>query len=98
MKDYIAKSKGKGGVLGRVLHYVIRYEVQGRGSIHAHIILWLHPDDVNNVSDEIVAVIPAEFDELTGQFVEPTNAEQRGLSTTVQRKNMHRCGEVCGKQ
>ena len=99
MNTYIAKNKG--GLLGRVIHYVIRYEVQARGSIHAHIILWLHPEDVESVTSEIRAVVPAEFvkdDETdphsSGHFVEPLGAEQRKLSLLVQRKQMHRCGEV----
>ena len=48
MNTYIAKSKG--GLHGRVTHYVVRYEVQSRGSVHAHIILWLHPADVETVT------------------------------------------------
>ena len=98
MNTYIAKNKG--GLLGRVIHYVIRYEVQARGSIHAHIILWLHPDDVERVSSEIVAVVPAELavessDPCSSEtFVEPLGAEQKLLFRLVRRKQMHRCGEV----
>jgi len=29
------------GILGKVKEYVIRYELQHHGSIHAHIILWV---------------------------------------------------------
>jgi hypothetical protein len=99
MNTYIAKNKG--GLLGRVTHYVIRYEVQARGSIHAHIILWLHPDDVETVTSEIVAVVPAKFvqeDETNpqsaGAFVDPSDERQLRLFHLVRRKQMHRCGEV----
>ena len=32
---------------------MILLQVQGRGSLHAHIILWLHPEDVDSVASEI---------------------------------------------
>ena len=99
MSKYITNAKG--GLLGRVTHYVIRYEVQQRGSLHAHIILWLHPEDVSRVSAEIVANVPAEFVPLdptdqrsTGEFRTPTCPEQAQLSEIVQRKQLHRCGDV----
>lgn len=30
------------GLLGRIEHHAIRYEIQKRGSLHAHLILWVH--------------------------------------------------------
>ena len=35
------------GILGTVSHIFIRYEVQGRGCLHAHIMLWIQPGDVD---------------------------------------------------
>lgn len=55
--------EAQAGLLGRVQHYLVRYEVQARGSLHAHIILWLHPDDVAAVSREIIAYVPAHWDD-----------------------------------
>ena len=46
----IPKSSEQGGICGRVQHYVVRYECQGRGSLHAHIMLWIHPADVDDIS------------------------------------------------
>ena len=56
MKDHILAADG---VLGRVTNHVTRLEFQGRGSVHAHIVLWLHEDDVERVGDEIMAYVPA---------------------------------------
>jgi hypothetical protein len=55
----------KGGLLGRVLHWVVRYEVQARGSLHVHVLLWLHADDVDRVTNEICACIPGTVDEAS---------------------------------
>lgn len=44
--------------LGKVNHYVIRYEVQNRGSLHAHIMVWVQEEDIEWISNEIDAHIP----------------------------------------
>jgi hypothetical protein len=72
-------------------YYVIRYEEQGRGSLHAHIILWLDPSDIERVTNEICAVIPAEFNEATGEFIPPSDPESFALFHLVHRKNQHSC-------
>ena len=41
------------GILGTVSHIFIIYEVQGRGSLHAHIMLWIQPNDVDDVCMKI---------------------------------------------
>ncbi|GAX85815.1 hypothetical protein CEUSTIGMA_g13230.t1 [Chlamydomonas eustigma] len=41
------------GVLGRVKDYLIRYEVQDRGYVHAHVIFWLHDEDVEAACSKI---------------------------------------------
>jgi hypothetical protein len=50
-------------LLGIVKEYVIHYEIQQRGSLHAHIILWVVKNDIENITNEIIAFIPATFDE-----------------------------------
>jgi hypothetical protein len=89
MEDYILGKKG--GKLGRVMHHVVRYEVQGRGSLHAHIVLWLHPDDVQPVSSEITACVPAEWDPSTRQFLPPGDPKTKQLLDLVLRKQIHKC-------
>ncbi|WPT10825.1 ATP-dependent DNA helicase pif1 [Picochlorum sp. SENEW3] len=32
--------------LGEITHHVVRYEMQGRQALHAHILLWSNPEDV----------------------------------------------------
>jgi hypothetical protein len=80
------------GLLGKVLHYVIRYEEQNRGSLHAHIILWVEATDADRVANEISAAISAVWDELRGEFVEPTDPDIRLLFQLVSQKNQHKCG------
>ena len=63
----------KGGMLGRVQHHIIKYEVQGRDSLHAHIVLWLHLDDVDNITSEICAYILATYNNTTFQWDTPDN-------------------------
>ena len=99
MRNYIL---GGPQIAGRVLHYVIRYEVQERGSLHAHIILWVHKDDIARVSAEICGAIPADFtptdpeDPSSGGVFEPcADPEAQILCDMVLRKNMHHCSEVC---
>jgi hypothetical protein len=45
-------------VLGRVEHWLIRYEAQVRDSLHAHILLWVHDDDQGRIDNQIVPMIP----------------------------------------
>ena len=58
MKDWVLGNSSK-QILGRVQHHVTRIEVQHHGSLHVHILLWVHPDDVACVADEIMAYVPA---------------------------------------
>jgi hypothetical protein len=80
-----------GGILGRVQHHVVRLECQGRGSLHAHIMLWVHPDDVERTTNEIQAFIPADYDECTDTFIPPTSPEDLMLFRLVARKQLHVC-------
>jgi hypothetical protein len=45
-----------------IKEYVIHYEIQQHGSLHAHIILWVVENDIENITNEIVAFIPTTFD------------------------------------
>lgn len=76
---------------------ICRYEVQERGSLHIHMVLWLHPDDVARVASEIVAVIPADYDHTTKQFIVPTSTAlpyQGELFGHVIRRQLHVCKDV----
>ena len=90
LAEHVFRSDGS-GILGCVGHYVIRYAVQDCGSLHAHIVIWLEPSNVNNVASEISACIPAAFDEATQEFTPPTNPEQLALFQLVSRKQIHVC-------
>jgi hypothetical protein len=65
MKEVLVEQQ----VLGKIDHFVMRLEVQGRGSLHAHIMLWVAEEDVNRVTDEIVAVVPALWNEEDNYMV-----------------------------
>ncbi len=103
MANIIRGGKGAGqraGPLGRVLHWVVRYEAQDRGSLHAHIILWVHPDDKARVASEIVACIPAVYRGNGSDPTCPTSAEYwevpadpnaAALFAHVLTKQMHVC-------
>jgi hypothetical protein len=94
MKDFILNNAGSHKVLGDVDHYLLRYECQHRGSLHAHIILWCDEADVATVADEIVAAVPADYDHVNQQFVPPSDPTQLELYQLVIRKQMHVCTEA----
>ena len=48
--------------LGCVKDYLIRYELQHRGLLHAHIILWIEDDDIERLMNEITALVPTTYD------------------------------------
>jgi len=50
-------------LLDTIKKYVIHYEIQQLGSLHAHIILWVVKNDIENITNEIIAFILAIFDE-----------------------------------
>jgi hypothetical protein len=81
----------KRGIFGNVTDHLVRYEVQGRGSLHVHMLLWLHPDDIDSVSSEISGAVPAEWDASTSAFREPTDPLELELYRLVLRKQMHKC-------
>jgi len=71
-------------VFGKVDNYVIRFEVQDRGSLHAHIMVWVAAADRQRVFNEIVAFKP------------PVKEGEDTMITTFRqhqtRKMMHDCG------
>jgi hypothetical protein len=65
------------------------------GSVHAHIILWINDVDVDHITNEIVAMVPATIDEQSGKFILPDNEHDLTLFKLVERKQMHQCGSQC---
>jgi hypothetical protein len=81
-------------ILGRVLHYVIRYKVQSRGSLHAHTLLWLDDADVDRVTNEICAYVPGSYDPIKDEFAPPpaeAGPEELQLYHYVVGKQLHTC-------
>jgi hypothetical protein len=91
------------GIFGKVTGYMIRYESQGRGSLHAHILLWLDAADVDKVCNEIVACLPCCYEQVPmrdGSVLhEPVRPPAddgsivSSLIKIVERKMKHRCDE-----
>ncbi len=46
-----------------IKEYVLHYEIQQCGSLHAHITLWVVKIDIENITNEIVAFLPTTIDE-----------------------------------
>ena len=82
-------------ILGTIDQYVIRYKLQSRGSVHAHIILWMNQNDIERVTNEITAATPTIFDTTTGEFLEPIDSHQNKLFKIVMRKQLHICNSRC---
>lgn len=103
MHEHILKSDGS-GIFGRVQGYMIRYESQTRASLHCHMLLWLHPDDVERVCDEVTASLPCCYEKMVmadgKEVFEPKLPEDindgsivSNLIKIVERKQMHRCDD-----
>jgi hypothetical protein len=63
-------------ILGKIKEYVICYELQHHGSIHAHIILWVNENDLQRITNEITTFIPVIFDKITKTFIPPNDSLQ----------------------
>ncbi len=61
------------GTLGKIKEYVICYELQHCGFVHAHIILWVDDNDLDKVTNEIVSFILTIFDETIFKIVPPND-------------------------
>ena len=79
---------GGAEIYGKVLHYFIRYEHQGRGSLHAHIILWVDEADAERVGNEIVAAIPGVWDEEAQEYKSPEHFEEHNHPEVVRYFNL----------
>jgi len=62
------------GILGKIKKYVIHYKLQHRGSIHAHIILWVNENGLQRITNEIEAFILAIFDKIIKAFIPPNDS------------------------
>jgi len=82
-------------LLGTIKEYVICYKIQQLGSLHAHIILWVVKNDIENITNEIFAFIPATFDEKKKEFIQPSDGMQNSLYKIVMKKQLHTCGNRC---
>ncbi len=79
-------------IVGTVKHHVCQYEVQHRGSLHAHIILWLDPADVDCVAAETSAYVLLPGMQLL-QLSCRLKSELNTLFQYVTKKQMHFCRE-----
>ena len=87
---------GTGGIFGKVYRHMIRYEVQGRHSLHAHIMLWLrNKDDRQTTGDDVCGCTPLIWDEERESWVVPSAYEASAahgiLSNHIQKKQQHYC-------
>jgi hypothetical protein len=67
------------GVIGKV-ERVIQYELQDCGSIHVHASLWLIKKYIERIYNEIIAIVPAPFDENTNKFIKPIDNMQKNYT------------------
>lgn len=74
------------------LHNQIRSTVQARGSLHAHICLWIHPEDCAEVVGQFTARKPGTTDHA-GQNVAPPTRHKlaKKLHDIIVQKILHRC-------
>jgi len=60
--------------------------------LHAHVVLWLEPECVQQVANEIAAYVPGPIDPKDpDRHVRPDDALQAQLNDIVMRKQIHRC-------
>lgn len=61
-------------LLGNIKQHVIQYGIQQPRSLHAHIILWIMENDIEHITNKIIAFVPTIFNSNKNEFIEPTNA------------------------
>jgi hypothetical protein len=93
MHQPILKSNGNLGIY--IYIYVIRYELQHCGSVHAHIILWVNENDLQRITNETIVFIPIIFDKTTKFFIPSNDSLQLKLFKMVLRKKIHECESRC---
>jgi hypothetical protein len=84
MQKHILNDNGN---LGKVKKYVICYELQHRGFILTHIILWVQENDLEIITNKIVVVILDMFNESTTKFISPNDSLQNKLFKMVLQNN-----------
>jgi hypothetical protein len=94
-EQFMQKHIISNGVIGKVEKYVIRYELQHCGSIHAQVILWVKKENVESIGKEIIAFVPAILDATTNKFIEPSNSMQNLLYKLMVCKQLHNCHNRC---
>jgi hypothetical protein len=67
------------GILGKVKEYVIQYELQHCGFVHAHIILWIDKNDLEILTIEIIVFVLTIFDDTNAKFILPNDSLQSKL-------------------
>lgn len=76
--------------------------LQHRGSLHAHILLWVHPEDMPRVKQEITATrckykeVQAADGAITHTPDLPDDPVADRLYMLVERKQMHKCRDTKG--
>lgn len=91
--DHVWKNYILGGcqVLGDIKDFAIRFECQGRGSLHAHICIWLSDADALDLDRRIICFVPADYNGDTATFVPPVDPLLHRLYLHVLHKQQHRC-------
>jgi|694.fasta_scaffold106649_8 hypothetical protein len=46
-----------------------------RGTLHAHILLWSHPEDIDKVTQEITASLPVPYQSVTNKSGQQVRAK-----------------------
>ena len=83
LDNYILDTANSKHIYGRVTYFVVRLECQQRGCLHAHIMLWLAPEDIDEFTSEICAQLP--FIDSQSSLYDKT------LHTLVTTKQQHVC-------
>lgn len=92
----------KEGILGDVLHHLVRYEAHGRGSLHAHILLWVGEADKARVGQEILGCYPCPYIPVFSadgntivdwqpQIPPDDGSPQSRVCAMITRKQVHHC-------
>jgi hypothetical protein len=80
------------GLLGRVKHFLVRYEFQGRDSLHAHIVLWIHNDDIARGKHDICVNVPGVWDTERRVWKAGNNRKHsQFLLHLILEKQIHMC-------
>jgi hypothetical protein len=77
MQKYILS---KNGVDNKIEEYVIRYELQHLGFVHAHVISWVKKENVECIGKKIIAFIPPILDATLNKFIEPLDSMQKCIN------------------